>query len=92
MEYFTLPLQLAALAILGLSLVLVMYRVLHGPHILDRVMCIDGVALIVVCLIAVWNVRSGTTFFFDSILLLAIAGFVSTVAVCKYLERGDVIE
>lgn len=92
MAYFPLWLQLVALAMLGLSLLFTMYRVLRGPHILDRVMCIDGVALIVVCLIAIWNVHTGTRYFFDSILLLAIVGFVSTVAVCKYLERGDVIE
>lgn len=92
MEYFPLWLQLIALAILGVSLLLVMYRVLRGPHILDRVMCIDGVALNVVCLICVWNLASGTPFFFDVILLLAIVGFVSTAVLSKFLERGDVIE
>jgi len=34
----------------------------------------------------------GTSLYFEAALLIAMLGFVSTVAVCKYLLRGDIIE
>lgn len=89
---FTEPMQVIAFTALGITLVLMMYRLVRGPHPLDRVMCVDGIALVVICLMAVWDITIGTRFFFDAILLLAIVGFVSTVAIAKYLEVGDIID
>jgi multisubunit Na+/H+ antiporter MnhF subunit len=92
MEAFNPVLQVIFFVVLGLSLVPMMYRVIKGPHVLDRVMCIDAITLVVICLIAVWKIAIGTTYFFDAVLVLTIVGFVTTVALAKYLENGDLVE
>lgn len=74
------------------SLAFVVYRTVRGPHVLDRLLTLDVIALIIICLIVVWELAVGTTYFFDAVLVLVIIGFISTVAIAKYLEHGDLIE
>ncbi len=85
-------LTLTCYFLLTISLLFLMYRIVKGPHILDRVMCLDGVGLVVVSLIAIINITLNTRMFFDVILVIAIIGFISTVALTKYLESGDIIQ
>jgi multisubunit Na+/H+ antiporter MnhF subunit len=89
-----LPSPLFEIFFIGLlvSLALTIYRLIKGPHVLDRAMCLDVVALIVVCLMVVWELAVGTQYFFDAVLVLTIVGFISTVAIAKYLEDGDIVE
>lgn len=79
-------------SMLMVSLALVLYRIVKGPNILDRVLCLDVVALIVICMMAVWKVGFGTGVFFDALLVLTISGFISTVAFAKYLEDGNIVD
>lgn len=92
MELFTPTVQFVFVLILVLSLIPMIYRVVRGPHVLDRVMCLDAIALIIICLIAVWKVTIETRFFFDAVLFLTIVGFLTTAALAKYLEDGDLID
>ena len=46
----------------------------------------------VVSLLVLFGMRSATTAYFEVALLLALLGFVGTVALCKFLLRGDIIE
>jgi multisubunit Na+/H+ antiporter MnhF subunit len=85
-------LQIIFFGILGLSLLMLTYRVLVGPHVLDRVMVLDFIAMIAICMIAAWELALGTNDFFDAILVLTIIGFITTVAFAKYLENGRVVE
>ena len=39
----------------------------------------------------IWQVLVGTTYFFDAVLILSLIGFVTTVALAKYFEKGDII-
>lgn len=92
MDFFTPTLQMVFYSVLSVSLMLILYRVLKGPHVLDRLVCLDFVALVLICMIAVWEVAIGTQDFFDAILLLAVVGFITTVALAKYVENGKVLE
>ena len=74
-----------------LALVLLMYRVIKGPTMLDRILCVDAVALVVLCVMCIWQLLVGTAYFFDAVLILSLIGFVSTVALAKYFEKGDII-
>ena len=38
------------------------------------------------------GIHAGLGIFFEAALLIALMGFISTVALCKYLLRGDIIE
>jgi multicomponent K+:H+ antiporter subunit F len=92
MELFTPTISLVFYSGLLLALGMMLYRLVRGPHVLDRILCVDAIALITICLIVVWEVEVKTRYLFDSVLVLAVLGFLTTVALTKYLERGDIID
>ena len=69
-----------------------LYRMALGPDIVDRVLAFDTLSINAVALIVLIGIGLGTDMFFEAALLIAMLGFVSTVALCKYILRGDVIE
>ncbi len=75
-----------------LAMLLCGWRVLHGPEIADRVLAMDTLYVNVVALIIVLGMRQHTDLLFEAALVVAMLGFVSTVALARYLTRGDVIE
>ena len=81
-----------ALATVGLALLLAALRLLRGPEATDRVLALDTMYINVVALVILLGIRFGTELFFEAALLIALLGFVSTVALSRYLSRGDVIE
>ncbi|MBX3730428.1 MAG: cation:proton antiporter [Candidatus Sumerlaeia bacterium] len=82
------PFPIICFAGLLAALVMVLYRVIRGPHVLDRIMCVEAVTLISVCLMGVWQVTVGSRYFFDAVLVLSIVGFIGTVLLSRYLESG----
>ena len=83
---------LIVFAMIGLSLLLNIWRLLIGPSIPDRVLALDTMYINTIALIILYGINMGTALYFEAALLIAMLGFVSTVAVCKYLLRGDIIE
>ena len=81
-----------ALACLVISIVLTIYRVLRGPSWGDRIMALDFLAVNVAVLIVVLALRLGSEAFLDAALIVAILGFLSTVALSRYVLAGKVIE
>jgi len=74
------------------SLLLNVWRLLIGPSIPDRILALDTMYINTIALIILYGMTMGTSLYFEAALLIAMLGFVSTVAVCKYLLRGDIIE
>lgn len=81
-----------AFAMVGLALVLCAWRLLRGPQTPDRVLALDTMYINVVALVILFGMRFGTELFFEAALIIALLGFASTVALARYLSRGDVIE
>lgn len=81
-----------AFVAISVSLLLNLYRLAIGPHALDRVLALDTMTINAIALIVVLGIWFGVTIFFEAALLFAMVGFLSTVAFCKYLLRGNVIE
>ncbi|MGQ3051586.1 MAG: K+/H+ antiporter subunit F [Roseateles sp.] len=81
-----------ALAAVGLATVLCGWRLLRGPSAIDRVLALDTLYINVVALVILLGIQRRTTFLFEAALIVAMLGFVSTVALARYLSRGDVIE
>lgn len=81
-----------ALLSISVSLLLNLYRLIVGPGVLDRVLALDTMTINAIALVMVFGIRFGTTIYFEAALLFAMVGFLSTVAFCKYLLRGNVIE
>ncbi|MHB1373033.1 MAG: K+/H+ antiporter subunit F [Thauera sp.] len=79
-------------AAISLALLLNLWRLLRGPTLMDRVLAVDTMVINVIALIILFGIQQGTTIFFETALLLAMFGFISTVAYCRFVLRGDVIE
>ena len=81
-----------ALLAVGFGLVLCAWRLLRGPEATDRVLALDTMYVNIVALVVLLGLRQGTQLYFEAALLIALLGFVATVALARYLVRGDVIE
>jgi multicomponent K+:H+ antiporter subunit F len=64
----------------------------RGPDVADRVLAVDTMVINMIALIVLYGIRSGNGLNFEAAMLLAMTGFVSTVAFCRYMLRGNVIE
>lgn len=76
----------------SLALLMNLFRLAKGPTLMDRILALDTMVINVIALIVLYGIKQGTAVYFEAALLLAMVGFVSTVALCKFLLRGDVIE
>jgi multicomponent K+:H+ antiporter subunit F len=80
------------LVIIGLALVLTMARLLIGPDLPDRILALDTLYINAIALLVLFGVWLGSELYFEAAVLIAVMGFIGTVAVTKYLLRGDIIE
>lgn len=81
-----------ALVAISVAIVLNLYRMALGPDVTDRILALDTMVINAIGLIVLLGILYGTTMYFEAALLIAMVGFVTTVAFCKYLLRGNVIE
>ncbi|NNF23424.1 MAG: K+/H+ antiporter subunit F [Rhodobacteraceae bacterium] len=79
-------------ACVGLSQLLAMWRLITGPGIGDRVLAIDTMTVNAVGLIVLLGIAGASQIYFEAALLIAMLGFVSTVAYARFVLRGDIIE
>ncbi len=79
-------------AALGIALVLNLWRLLKGPGVADRILALDTMVINGIGLIVLGGIASGSGTSFEAALLMAMVGFVGTVAYAKFLLRGDIIE
>lgn len=77
---------------LCIALVLNLWRLIIGPHIVDRILALDTMYINCIALILLYGIFNQTPLYFEAALLIAMLGFVSSVAFGKYLLRGDIIE
>jgi multicomponent K+:H+ antiporter subunit F len=68
------------------------WRLVRGPRAQDRVLGLDALYVAAMLLLLVFGIRTGSTTYFEAALVIALLGFVSTVALAKFLMRGEVIE
>ena len=79
-------------ALVGAGLLLNGFRLLAGPSRGDRLLALDTMVINVIALIMLFGIHQRSTTYFEAALLLAMVGFVSTVAYAKFLLRGDIVE
>jgi multicomponent K+:H+ antiporter subunit F len=77
---------------LAVSFLLSVYRLIKGPNAQDRIQAADNTYLIAMLLTLTFGIRYGSDMYYESALIIASIGFVSTVALSKFLLRGEVIE
>ena len=81
-----------AFALISVALLLNVINLARGPSIPDRVLSLDTLYINSIALIIVYGIAEASTINFEAALLIAMLGFVSTAALCKYMVRGDIIE
>lgn len=81
-----------ALACVLLAMLLCTIRLLIGPSAHDRVLALDTLWIAAMLLAIVLGIRFGTQVYFEVALLVALFGFASTIALAKFLMRGEIIE
>jgi multicomponent K+:H+ antiporter subunit F len=81
-----------SLALVALSMALCFLRLALGPTLPDRILALDTLYINGIAFVVVFGVRSASSIYFEVALLVAMFGFVGTVAFAKYLLRGDIIE
>lgn len=81
-----------ALSLFTLAMALNLYRLVKGPDIADRILALDTLMINSIALLVLTDIHLGLGVLFEAALLIALMGFVGTLAMSKYLLRGDVIE
>ena len=81
-----------AFLLVGAALLMSLLRLVIGPDEPDRILALDTLYVNTVALLVLLGVQLGNNLFFEAALLIALIGFISTVALAKFLTRGDIIE
>jgi len=82
----------AAQVMLGAAMGCAAYRLLFGPRAQDRVLGLDTFYVNAMLMLLAFGIQTGRTLYFEASLAIALLGFAGTVALSKFLMRGEVIE
>ena len=81
-----------AFALVAAAVALNFWRLLCGPSAADRILALDTLYVNTIALLVLLGIQLSSALYFEAALLIALMGFVGTVALCKYLLRGDIVE
>ncbi|MBZ5203163.1 Na(+)/H(+) antiporter subunit F1 [Planomicrobium chinense] len=87
MTFYWVSLLIISFAFSGL-----LYRLIKGPTVADRVVALDALGVALVSIVALLSLIIGTEFFLEIILLLSILSFIGTTAFAKFIERGEIFD
>ena len=76
----------------AVSSFMVLSRLVRGPRAQDRVLGLDSLSVNVLLMMVTVGIRTGSSLYFEAALVIALLSFASTVAMAKFLMRGEVIE
>lgn len=82
----------AAFALVGAAFVLSFLRLIKGPDATDRILALDTLYINAIAILVLLGIQLASPLYFEAALLIALMGFVGTVALAKFLLRGDIIE
>jgi len=72
--------------------VLCVVRLVKGPSTGDRVLALDTMVIYAIGLIVLLGIAQGFQIYFEASMIIAMLGFVSSVALARFVLRGDIIE
>ncbi|MBS4176333.1 Na(+)/H(+) antiporter subunit F1 [Lederbergia citrea] len=81
-----------SLALFILAIAIILYRIIRGPSMPDRVIAMDTLGVNLISGIAITSILLKTKAFLEVILIIGILAFISTIALSKFIERGAIIE
>ena len=80
------------IGVIVVAMFLNLWRLVTGPELTDRILALDTFYINSIALLMLIGIRLASDIFFGAALLIAMMGFIGTVALCKYILRGDIIE
>jgi len=84
-----LPFAIGAIVI---ALLLTTWRLLRGPGLPDRILALDTLYVNALALLVLLGLQFGTMLYFEAALVIALLGFVGTVALARFIVAGDIVE
>lgn len=81
-----------AFVLLACSILLCFLRLLKGPDLPDRLLALDTLYINAIALVVLLGIYLKSSLYFEAALSIAVMGFVGTIALSKYLLRGDIME
>jgi multicomponent K+:H+ antiporter subunit F len=78
--------------LVGIALLLSFIRLVIGPNVPDRILALDTLYLNSIALLILLGIYLDSALYFEAALLIAVMGFMGTLALSKYLLRGDIME
>jgi multicomponent K+:H+ antiporter subunit F len=81
-----------AIVAVGLAMAITTWRLLAGPDAVDRVLALDTLYVNTVGLVMLLGLQFGSDLLFEAALVIAMLGFIATVALARFISRGEVIE
>lgn len=81
-----------AFALVSIAVALSFWRLFRGPNAPDRILALDTLYINTIALLILLGIYLDSALYFEAALLIALMGFIGTVALCKYLLRGDIVE
>lgn len=81
-----------ALVLVGIATLLTLLRLAFGPTLPDRILALDTLAIDVIALVVLMGLLANSALSFEAALLIAMTGFVGTVALCKYVIGRSIID
>lgn len=88
LSYSVIAAQIALVAAMACAVL----RMIRGPRAQDRVLAYDAVTVCAMLMFVTQGMKTGNVFFFEGALVISALAFVSTLALAKFLMRGEVIE
>ena len=74
------------------ALALAAVRLALGPSVPDRILALDALYVNLVAITILLGIRYNTQAYFEAALVIALFGFVATVALARFAARGDVMD
>ena len=83
---------LIAQVLLGIAMVIATFRMIRGPRAQDRIVAFDALYVNAMLLLLVFGIGAGSTLYFEAALVISLLGFIGTLALAKFVMRGEIIE
>ncbi|MEZ5536250.1 MAG: K+/H+ antiporter subunit F [Thiolinea sp.] len=81
-----------AIVVVSIASVFSLVRLMIGPDTPDRILALDTLYVNAIALLVLFGMTQGSMLYFEAALLIALLGFIGTIALSKYLLRGDIME
>ena len=83
---------LTAQMLLGIAMAIAVFRIVRGPRAQDRIVALDALYVNAMLLLLVFGIRTQSTLYFEAALVISLLGFIATLALAKFVMRGEIIE